>query len=125
MSTAAYPPIFDRPIKNTICLFDVDGTLTPARRVRTLSFQHRREYLFLTFVQDASPEMLAILQKLRTKVAIGYVGGSDMAKQQEQLGVGGHKGTSYAGYMEKEQSTDNMGTLKLPTCSTTVLLRTV
>ena len=28
-----YPPLEDRPIKNTICLFDVDGTLTPARLV--------------------------------------------------------------------------------------------
>lgn len=41
--------------------------------------------------------MLAILKKLRTKVAIGYVGGSDMAKQQEQLGVGGQKGTIQSG----------------------------
>jgi hypothetical protein len=32
-STATYPPLNERPIKNTICLFDVDGTLTPARRV--------------------------------------------------------------------------------------------
>lgn len=30
---AVYPPLQDRPIKETICLFDVDGTLTPARRV--------------------------------------------------------------------------------------------
>lgn len=30
--------------------------------------------------------MLALLASLRQKVAIGYVGGSDMAKQQEQLG---------------------------------------
>jgi phosphomannomutase len=36
MSTSVhsqFPPLNDRPIKNTICLFDVDGTLTPARRV--------------------------------------------------------------------------------------------
>jgi phosphomannomutase len=33
---ATYPPLADREIKNTICLFDVDGTLTPARRVRAL-----------------------------------------------------------------------------------------
>lgn len=73
MSTSVhdqYPPLNDRPIKNTVCLFDVDGTLTPARRT-------------------VSPEMLALLQKLRTKVAIGFVGGSDLAKQQEQLGVNG------------------------------------
>ncbi|RPB04277.1 eukaryotic phosphomannomutase [Choiromyces venosus 120613-1] len=72
MSAAAsqFPPLTQRPIANTICLFDVDGTLTPARRT-------------------VSPEMLALLQKLRTKVAIGFVGGSDLVKQQEQLGVNG------------------------------------
>ncbi|KAK4136392.1 eukaryotic phosphomannomutase [Trichocladium antarcticum] len=64
---ASYPPLADRPIKNTICLFDVDGTLTPARL-------------------SASPEMLALLAALRQKVAIGFVGGSDLVKQQEQLG---------------------------------------
>lgn len=31
--------------------------------------------------------MLALLHELRKKVAIGYVGGSDLAKQQEQLGT--------------------------------------
>ncbi|GAP92055.1 putative eukaryotic phosphomannomutase [Rosellinia necatrix] len=62
-----YPPLEERPIKNTIVLFDVDGTLSPARRT-------------------ASPEMLATLAALRQKVAIGYVGGSDLSKQQEQLG---------------------------------------
>ncbi|KAI0013358.1 eukaryotic phosphomannomutase [Xylariaceae sp. FL0662B] len=67
-ATPPYPPLEDRPIKNTICLFDVDGTLTPARL-------------------SASPEMLAALQALRQKVAIGFVGGSDLAKQQEQLGT--------------------------------------
>lgn len=30
---SVYPPLAERPVKNTICLFDVDGTLTPARRV--------------------------------------------------------------------------------------------
>ncbi|KAF5630807.1 phosphomannomutase [Fusarium sp. NRRL 52700] len=66
-SPPSYTPLQDRPLKDTICLFDVDGTLTPARL-------------------DASPEILDILQKLRSKCAIGYVGGSDFAKQQEQLG---------------------------------------
>jgi len=28
-----FPPLSDRPIKDTLVLFDVDGTLTPARRV--------------------------------------------------------------------------------------------
>lgn len=34
-SAPAYTPLEDRPLKDTICLFDVDGTLTPARLVRT------------------------------------------------------------------------------------------
>lgn len=49
-----YPNLKDRPIKETICLFDVDGTLSPARR-------------------HATPEMLDLLARLRQKVAIGYV----------------------------------------------------
>lgn len=36
--------------------------------------------------------MLAMLQKLREKVVIGFVGGSDLVKQQEQLGVNGLNG---------------------------------
>ncbi|KAB5558001.1 eukaryotic phosphomannomutase [Coniochaeta sp. 2T2.1] len=66
-AAAAYPPLSERPIKNTILLFDVDDTLTPPRN-------------------PATPEMLAALEKLRQKVAIGYVGGSNMVKQEEQLG---------------------------------------
>jgi phosphomannomutase len=50
-----------------LVLFDVDGTLTPAR---------------LT----VSDEMKETLVKLRKKVVIGFVGGSDLAKQVEQLG---------------------------------------
>ena len=34
-AASIYPPLEDRPYKGTICLFDVDQTLTPARRVRT------------------------------------------------------------------------------------------
>ena len=33
-AASIYPPLEDRPVKNTICLFDVDGTLAPAMRVR-------------------------------------------------------------------------------------------
>ena len=33
---AQYPPLNERPVKDTIVLFDVDGTLTPARRVSAL-----------------------------------------------------------------------------------------
>ena len=57
----------DREQPQTICLFDVDGTLTPAR---------------LTI----SPEMKNMLKELRKKCAVGFVGGSDFAKQLEQLG---------------------------------------
>jgi len=35
---AVIPPLEDRPIKNTIVLFDVDETLTPARLVSSLFF---------------------------------------------------------------------------------------
>ncbi|KAJ8595639.1 eukaryotic phosphomannomutase [Rhizopogon salebrosus TDB-379] len=58
----------DRPIKKLV-LFDVDGTLTPAR-------------------QNASPEIIQLLRALRKKVAIGFVGGSDLVKISEQLTVG-------------------------------------
>ena len=33
-TTPSYSPLEERPLKDTICLFDVDGTLTPARLVR-------------------------------------------------------------------------------------------
>ncbi|MDI1493350.1 MAG: Phosphomannomutase 1 [Ramalina farinacea] len=61
-------PLEARPIKNTICLFDVDNTLSLPRL-------------------HATPEMLALLSALRHKCAIGYVGGSNYVKQQEQLGT--------------------------------------
>ncbi|KAF2749315.1 eukaryotic phosphomannomutase [Sporormia fimetaria CBS 119925] len=64
---AVFPPLNKRPIKNTIVLFDVDNTLTIPR-------------------QGATPEMLQLLSELRHKVAIGFVGGSNLPKQQEQLG---------------------------------------
>ena len=37
--SSSYPPLDKRPIANTICLFDVDGTLTMPRLVRTPSNQ--------------------------------------------------------------------------------------
>ncbi|KAF7684705.1 Phosphomannomutase [Astathelohania contejeani] len=52
----------------TIFLFDVDGTLTPSRCMMT----------------DAIRNMLTVL---RQQVMIGFVGGSDLAKQQEQMGA--------------------------------------
>lgn len=57
----------DREHPDTLVLFDVDGTLTPAR---------------LTI----SPEFKQLLADLRKKVVIGFVGGSDFQKQVEQLG---------------------------------------
>ncbi|KAI9985315.1 hypothetical protein PInf_004643 [Phytophthora infestans] len=50
-----------------IALFDVDGTLTVARKTVT-------------------PQMLERLKKLRESITIGVVGGSDLVKQKEQLG---------------------------------------
>ena len=49
-----------------LVLFDVDGTLTAARK-------------------QATPEVLQFLKDLRKRVTIGMVGGSDLKKQQEQL----------------------------------------
>lgn len=66
MAPKSFP---DRPI-NKLVLFDVDGTLTPAR-------------------QGASPAMLELLSELRKKAVIGFVGGSDLAKISEQLSVDG------------------------------------
>ncbi|KAG0280008.1 Phosphomannomutase [Linnemannia exigua] len=57
----------DRVHPDTICLFDVDGPLTPARLL-------------------ISKEMAQTLIELRKKCVIGFVGGSDLSKQVEQLG---------------------------------------
>ena len=53
--------------KKTLLLFDVDGTLTAARKKIT-------------------PEMKAFMETVREHVVIGVVGGSDFVKQKEQLG---------------------------------------
>ncbi len=50
-----------------LVLFDIDGTLTPSRKRIT-------------------PEMLDMLTNLRKVAKIGIVGGSDFAKQKDQLG---------------------------------------
>lgn len=50
-----------------IALFDVDGTLTAPR-------------------EEAATEVKEFLQQLRSKVVVGIVGGSDLVKQQEQMG---------------------------------------
>jgi hypothetical protein len=36
-----------------------------------------------------------VLKEVRKKCVIGFVGGSDLVKQQEQLGVGGRNGSSF------------------------------
>lgn len=59
----------DRATKKLV-LFDVDGTLTPAR-------------------QAVSNEMLETLRDLRKKAIVGFVGGSDLVKISEQLSVQG------------------------------------
>lgn len=53
--------------RTKLVLFDVDGTLTPAR-------------------MEATEEMQKFLAKLKEKVVVGIVGGSDLVKQQEQMG---------------------------------------
>ncbi|XP_004240127.2 phosphomannomutase-like [Solanum lycopersicum] len=51
-----------------IALFDVDGTLTAPRK-------------------ECTPEMLKFMRELRKVVTIGVVGGSDLVKISEQLGI--------------------------------------
>lgn len=58
----------DRTHPRVLCLFDVDGTLSPAR-------------------QQISPEHHQLLAELRKKCVIGVVGGSDLAKIREQLQI--------------------------------------
>ncbi|KAG0240487.1 phosphomannomutase [Mortierella sp. GBAus27b] len=67
MAAAPTSTFADRANPNIICLFDVDGTLTPAR---------------LHVIKS----MEETLQQLRKKCVIGFVGGSDLNKQVEQLG---------------------------------------
>jgi phosphomannomutase len=52
-----------------IALFDVDGTLTIPRG-------------------EITPDMLSFMKNLSTKITVGIVGGSDLPKQEEQLGDG-------------------------------------
>lgn len=63
-------PFSQRRFPKRICMFDVDETLGKARAL-------------------AKPEMLERLKKLRETCAIAYVGGSNLVKQQEQLGSDG------------------------------------
>lgn len=70
---AGVKPFAERQFPKTICMFDVDGTLSPARL-------------------SASPEMLETLKKLREKCVIAFVGGSDLKKIAEQLCPNGGNG---------------------------------
>ncbi|WWC86034.1 uncharacterized protein L201_000905 [Kwoniella dendrophila CBS 6074] len=59
-------PFSERKYPKTICMFDVDGTLSLAR-------------------QQAKPEMFATLKALRENCVIAFVGGSDLNKILEQV----------------------------------------
>jgi phosphomannomutase len=52
-----------------IALFDVDGTLTVPRG-------------------EITEDMLEFMKELNKKITVGIVGGSDLPKQEEQLGEG-------------------------------------
>jgi len=52
-----------------IALFDVDGTLTIPRG-------------------EVTPDMMQFMKSLSEKITVGIVGGSDLPKQEEQLGEG-------------------------------------
>uniref|UniRef100_A0A8D2DX09 Phosphomannomutase n=1 Tax=Sciurus vulgaris TaxID=55149 RepID=A0A8D2DX09_SCIVU len=66
-----------------LCLFDVDGTLTAPR-------------------QKITKEMDDFLQKLRQKIKIGVVGGSDFEKVQEQLGNDENIRQTFVADLQKE-----------------------
>ncbi|QSS62282.1 phosphomannomutase [Histoplasma capsulatum] len=95
-AAAVYPPLEARPLKNTICLFDVDKTLTPARGVSLCAFSPSilssldfysislcgkvscsipmtNIFRALCIIQTVAPEMLQLLSQLRHKCAIGFV----------------------------------------------------
>lgn len=76
-------PFTERVLPKSICMFDVDGTLTPAR-------------------DNATPEMMATLKKLRDYTAVAFVSGSDLIKIQEQLGFGGHSGKLVKSWSKSE-----------------------
>jgi phosphomannomutase len=61
-------PFAERKHPKVICMFDVDGTLTPARL-------------------QGSKEMLDSLKKLREYTATAFVGGSDFKKIEWQLEI--------------------------------------
>lgn len=85
-----------RPLKK-LCLFDVDGTLTPARQVCT-NYDRLLQQIYDVSEQVASPEIIETLRNLRKKLVIGFVGGSDLAKITEQLQTGDTNSTRLVSY---------------------------
>ena len=83
------PEFADRPLKK-LCLFDVDGTLTLARQVRSFFFFASIAFGLTFLRQRVSPEMIEVLRALRKKVIVAFVGGSDLVKISEQLLVEGN-----------------------------------
>lgn len=103
--------------KRVLCLFDVDGTLTEPRKARAgPAVQLLRllragaavrswcvlcaspccacwiaVYLSIFCVQVIEPNMVEEIRRLRGLVTVGTVGGSDLAKQIEQLGQSGEE----------------------------------
>ena len=82
----------NREHPDTLVLFDVDGTLSPSRKT-------------------ATTEMLALLRSLKKKVVIGYVGGSDLSKQMEQLGEDAAKSLFDFGFSENGATAFRKGEL--------------
>jgi len=78
----------ERP--DTLVLFDVDGTLSPSRKT-------------------VSPQIIELLKQLKKKVIIGYVGGSDVAKQIEQLGEDTAKSLFDFGFSENGATAFRLG----------------
>jgi len=70
-------------LTKTVCLFDVDGTLTAPR-------------------QRVTQDMEACLQWLKSKVAVGLVGGSDLCKISEQMSVSNQDVTQRYDYVFTE-----------------------
>eukprot|EP00922_Rhytidocystis_sp_ex-Travisia-forbesii_P050062 GHVS01074487.1.p1 GENE.GHVS01074487.1~~GHVS01074487.1.p1 ORF type:complete len:245 (-),score=35.97 GHVS01074487.1:126-860(-) len=67
--------------KKVLVLFDLDGTLTEARK-------------------SATPEILGVLRNLLTVASVGIVSGSDEAKVLDQLGGGGGGKVDYSDYSD-------------------------
>jgi phosphomannomutase len=101
-AASVYPSLVDRPIKNTVVLFDVDETLTPARRV--CYNETRNRLLILTYFDHSMPHQrcsscsldcatsvpsdsfVPLIECSHTVPNAIQVGGSNLVKQQEQLG---------------------------------------